>query len=233
MVNRLSRWVPLTGVVYVGLMVAILIGPSSPDTKDTGAKTIAFYQAHHTAAGVQVFLLAYAALFVVMFFASVSSYLRRRGADQLATVVFGGALLQGAGLTLAGGLTLALNDHPARLSQNAAQALNLIASDTFAITLFVGLSISMVAAGIAILRTRAFPTWLGWVTVVIAIGALTAVGAWFAFLATGLWILVVAGLLIARDDAGEPSVTGEPTVLDVPAARTSADAATSKAPTAG
>jgi hypothetical protein len=198
MTNKVARWVPLTGIVYVGAMLGVLLGPSSPDTTASGNTVIAWYEKHHTAVSVQTFLLAYAAVLGVMFFGSLCSYLRQRGAGQLTTVMFGGAVIQAVALGVGAGTSLALNDHTSRLTEGSAQTLNLINSDGFAILLFSGLSLTMLTAGIAILHTRALPVWLGWVTVVIGIGALTGVGSWFAFMATGLWILGVATVLIVQ-----------------------------------
>lgn len=222
--NKLTRWVPLTGILYVGVMITALTAPSSPDPQASGATVISWYEKHHTAVAVQTYLLAYAAVLGVMFFGSLCNYLRERGAGQLTTVIFGGAVISSVALGVGAGANLALSDHTSRLSQDAAQALNIISDDGFAILLFAGLALTMLTAGIAILRTRALPTWLGWVTLVIGVAALTGVGSWFAFMASGLWILGVATTMLVQAHKST-----DITIPDVPAARTSADRPTKAA----
>jgi uncharacterized protein involved in cysteine biosynthesis len=54
------------------------------------------------------------------------------------------------------------------------------------------------ATGAAILRSRLLPAWLGWVSLVLGVLAASLVLAFIAFLATGLWVIVVAIMLWTR-----------------------------------
>src|SRR5947207_2586170 len=98
--NRMRRLAPLAGVVYVGLVVAVLFSPSAPDANQGGAKVIQWYADHHGVARGKEVMLAYAALAAVVYFASLAAYLRRRGADVLATTTIAGGVLASVGLML-------------------------------------------------------------------------------------------------------------------------------------
>jgi hypothetical protein len=60
-----------------------------------------------------------------------------------------------------------------------------------------------VGAGASVLATAALSKWVGWVAIVVGVAALTPLG-FFAFLALGLWILIVSGLVLRRSDAAAP-----------------------------
>jgi hypothetical protein len=161
-----------------------------------------------------VVLLGYAAVFAVIYFVSVASYLRGRGADLLATLTLVGGVLMAVGLGLGAGTSAALGDHTDRLSASAAQALNQVQEDLFFVTLFGGLMLATLAMGIAMLRTKALPKALGIVTVIVGVVAASAVASWFAFMATGPLTIVIAGYLYHR--LGQPPTV---TMPDVPAPR--------------
>jgi hypothetical protein len=214
MAARYARLIPLVGVIYVGLMVSLFTTGSTPDVKASPAKVISFYTTHHSSQQASVYLLAYSGVFVLLFFGVLASFLRRHGETTLATMTFGGAVLYAAGLGIGAGITATLVDHTSGLSASSAQTLNYLSNDAFAIPTFVGLTVTLLAAGVAVLRSKALPTWLGWVTVVIGVAAATGVGSWPALMASGVWTLVVVGFLIRRADTPD-----EIALPDIPAAR--------------
>ena len=57
--------------------------------------------------------------------------------------------------------------------------------------------------GVAILRAKTLPVWLGWVGIVIAVISVTPIG-FFGLLATMAWSLIVSVLLYLR---GAPAAT--------------------------
>jgi hypothetical protein len=71
-------------------------------------------------------------------------------------------VLFAAGGAVTGGASLALADDPGKLDPAAAQTLNVLARD-LAMILYAGLGLLMLAAGLAIVRSRLLPAWLGWV----------------------------------------------------------------------
>ena len=77
----------------------------------------------------------------------------------------------------------------------------------------VGVQLFILSTGLAVVRTGALPKWLGWVAILLGVAGVTPVG-WVAFLATGVWVLIVSVLLALRERAepaaGEPAVGAPP-----------------------
>ena len=127
----------------------------------------------------------------------------------------GATLFAGGGLVFSGA-NFALLDSPRHMTPDTAQTLNFLQSDIGAAGIVVGVSILMWAAGFIILKTRVLPVWLAWVSFLLAVVGLAGPIGFFAFLAMGIWILIVAFLmwrfeqnLPAPEDAIErPSVGG-------------------------
>jgi hypothetical protein len=206
MINRLSRWAPLAGVIYVLLLAGAIFGPSSPDTNASGTTITAFYVKHHTGIKVQAYLLAFAGVFVVCFFVALCTYLRRLGANALATLAFAGSVLMAAGYFIGGAMNVVLTDHTSSLSASSAQTLNLLSNDLPFVTLFAGMFVMMMFAGIAILSTKALPAWMGWVAVVAGLVGTGGPIAWFGLMLGGLWTLV-ASIMLFRRLAAQPTIT--------------------------
>jgi hypothetical protein len=97
------------------------------------------------------------------------------------------------------GLDFALNSAPDALAPAAAQALNVLAL-RLVFPLSLGAFVFGIAAGVAILRSKLLPSWLGWVSIVIAL--LTPI--WILqVLVLYLWAVVVSILLFKRSDLTE------------------------------
>ncbi len=96
------------------------------------------------------------------------------------------------------------------MTPDTAQALNFIASDIGAAAIVIGVSITMWAAGFIILKTKVLPVWMAWVSFVLAVVGLAGPVGFFAFLATGIWILIVAYFMWRF----EQSLPGEDAVED-------------------
>jgi len=206
---RTRRLAPFAGYLMVALLVVMLTTSSdTPDAKASGAKVIAFFSHHKTSMHVQDFLLAYAALAAIVYFTAVANFLRNRGSQILATTTVAGGVLLAAGLCIGAGTNEALVEQPGRMSESAAQALNLIGNDLFGALLFVGLALATASAGVAMLRTKSLPTALGVVTTIVGVAAGTGIVSWFAFMATGPLTLVIAAYVYAR--------SGQPTEITLP-----------------
>jgi hypothetical protein len=150
---------------------------------------------------VSVYLLAYCAVLAVVFFAAMTSYLRRMGANVLARVAFAGSVIVAVGFGVAAGTTAMLTHKSVTLDSGAAQTLNLINNDLPFIALFVGLLLAMIATGVAIIETKALPAWMGWVAIVAGVGSgIGSFVSWIAMLLSGLWILTASVMLYQRQD---------------------------------
>jgi hypothetical protein len=206
---------PLTGIVAVVLVIlAFVIGGETPDFDATGKEVLNFYADNEGSQFAASILLAYGALFLIFFAGALRSVLRRSepGTGGLSAVSFGGGVLMALGMLVFAGLGFTLADGHDKFEPATAQTLNALNGDFF-LPLAVGTSALMLGAGIAILRGGALPRWLGWAAVVIGVLAVTPVG-FFAFLASGLWIIVASVLLLrspaAPTSAATPASPGAP-----------------------
>jgi hypothetical protein len=199
------RWPPLTGVLFVVLIVvSFIVSGETPDADDSGEEVISFYTDEEGSQIASAVIGAYAALFFV-FFASVLRATLRRDEDPpgvLSTISFGGALVFVVGGLIFAGLTFTLADlSDESPDPGAMQALNALNADLF-FPVAVGIGAFLIGSGIAIVRGAALPTWLGWVALVIGVLAVTPLG-FFAFLAGVAWVLVTSIVLaLAREPAG-------------------------------
>jgi hypothetical protein len=208
MSNRLARLAtPVTGVLFVGLALAtILIGSNNtPDSNWSGARVIAFYEAHRHDQRISDVLGAAAFMFLVFFAASLRGYLRRaNAAEGASTLALVGAALFTVGFVLTTGFDYALADVPSHLAPAAAQALNVADNDVWFL-IPVGGCIFSIANGVAILRGAPLPNWLGWVAIVIGVAAFTP-ALFFALFVLLAWILVVSALIYLRSGSTTPAV---------------------------
>lgn len=196
---RRDAFGPLCGVAFVVLLAITFFIGSSPNSNASGAKVIAYYTKHGTAAKVSVVLTDLAVVAGLFFFGYLRDRLRRTDIGlRLAPVAFGGAVLFGAGGCLVSGTTLALSDVPKDLTPAAAQALNVVSNDMPFLMVLVGVSVLTLATGIVILRSRFLPLWVGWLSLVIGVVALLGPLGFFAFLASGIWILILSFMLYRR-----------------------------------
>lgn len=212
MTDRYKRLAPLSGVVFVALMVTMFFLPSSPDTNASGAKVIAFYRHHHNAMYVAAAMLGFAAAALTLYLASVADFLRRCGSTLLATTTALGGGIAAAGLLLGAGAVAAVNDGPQHFTPDVARTLNIVQSDLLWPMALGGLAIATLSMGVSMLRTRALPKALGIMTTIVGVVACSIIGSWFAFLAMGPLTLVIAGYVYQR--LGTPA---QITMPDVPA----------------
>jgi hypothetical protein len=101
-------------------------------------------------------------------------------------------------------LKVALSDVPSHLTPAAAQALNVLQNDANVVLIPAGIAVLTLGYGIAMLRGGLMPTWLGWLSIAIALVSVVAATGpiWpLALLAGGVWVLIVSVVLYRRGDA--------------------------------
>jgi hypothetical protein len=203
--QRSSRWMPLTGVLFVALVIVggpVLVG-STPGARASGSRVIAFYAAHRGRERVGVFVLAFAFLAFLAFAGTIRGRLRAADRpDALTELLLPAAILLVAGQTVNEGVGFALSDAPAQLSPGAAQALNVLSND-LVVTSAVGFLSFGVVAGIAILRGASLPRWLGWISIAIGILFVIPPIEFAGFLLFLIWVAVVS-VVVARRTPGVP-----------------------------
>jgi hypothetical protein len=203
-----SERAPLTGIVAVVLLIlAFVIGGETPDFDASGREVIDFYADNEGSQFASAILVTYGSLFLIFFVGALRSVLRRSepGTGGLSAVAFGGGLLMALGLLVFAGLGFTLADAHDDLEPAAAQTLNALNGDFFQ-PLAVGTAALMLGAGLAILRGGALPRWLGWAAIVIGVLAVTPIG-FFAFLASGIWIVVASVLMLRNPTASASAAT--------------------------
>jgi hypothetical protein len=209
--QRLYVLAPLTGVLFVVLaVVAFIISGETPDTDDSPLKILAFYVKHDTDQVWAGAFLAWATVPLLFFVGTLRSTIRAVEGQiaRLSAVAFAGGIVLAFGALSFAGFTFTLGDiADDGLTPQAAQALNALNSDFF-FPVAVGLGTLMLATGLAIVFSRMLPVWLGWITLLIGIAALTPVG-FFAFLLFLLWTLIVS-VLLWRARAAETSAAAPP-----------------------
>jgi hypothetical protein len=201
MVKNAARAGSLSGVAFVVLVLAAnVVSGSFPDTSASPMTVIDFYRAHRTDEQLGAVLTAVAVVAGLYFFGSLRSYLGRDAdGNHFASIGFAGAILFAVGGCINAGLQWSLADVPSRLTPAAAQALNVLYTDNLATGLFIaGLATLMLFYGIAMVRTRLMPHWLGWLSIALGVVALAGPLAFLVFVATAPWTIIVSILLYRR-----------------------------------
>lgn len=195
------RWVsPLLGLIFVALVViSFALTSSSPSSSSSGLAVISYYLDHRGQQNTSGVLIIVAIPVGLFFFGLLREYLGRVSAARpFATIALAGAAVFAAGGCVAAGTQFALADVPSQLTPSAAQALNVLGNDlSFPMTV-AGVSVMQLGFGIAVLRSRLLPAWLGWLAVVIGVVAAAGPIGFFGFLAAAVWILLTSGMLYER-----------------------------------
>jgi hypothetical protein len=195
---RLSRFVPLAGVGAAVLTFAgyLVIGPNPDSTASTSTIT-AYYAAHHAHVSTAADLLTYSTILFALF--GLAVWARIRG-TALHPIVAGAALL-GTAIATASHLADANawsmlgelgNKHT--ISPGALQTLHISVSAGSTASA-AGLGILLLAVALAGIIARAFPRWLAWSALLLAILQLAPTPGligFFASLALLPWMLATS-----------------------------------------
>jgi hypothetical protein len=203
-----SRWLAWTGPVFgvVFFIVAFVLQGSTPGEKDSAAKVMAYYNSHHDRTMVSVFLTPLGALLIVLFFSYLASLARAHGdvSGPGPTVLVGGAVLWAGGLLLGSVADLTLVSASDHAQAQIAQTANVISNDAW-IPFVAGISVTLVGAGLTLLKTKILPTWLAWVALVVGIVSVLGPGGFAGFF-IGPLFMIVAGIMLAVRKEGAPIV---------------------------
>jgi lysophospholipase L1-like esterase len=191
-----KRLLPLAGIVFVGLFIAAMVlNNSSPDADASAARLFAYYDGHGTREILAAVLLVASTPFLVFFGAALAT---ARGPDEPRTawelVVLAGATLTAGLLQVVGYVHLALVDAPGQdISGDAIRVLATLDGHIVATT---GLGVMMLGAA-GTLLTRAGSRRLAWPALVLGLALFVPLADFFAFVLTGVWILV-ASITLSR-----------------------------------
>lgn len=204
-----ERWAGLAGIAYVALFLVafalgIEVGPSDREILDYYADS-----GHRTSEVVAFFLIAAAALALMLFANGLRSLISRSEGNPapLAALSWAGGITSAA-MVLAGNAVsrataFAAMEDDFQLDPNTRRLFEvagflLLASGAIAAILLV------VAVSVAALRLGVLPRWLGWAGLVAAVLLPLAVG-FIGFLVFWAWVLAVSAALVLNRT---PSMAG-------------------------
>jgi hypothetical protein len=204
MQDRWGRLASLTGVLFAAVVVAAFVSNSSesPEPNASATKVVSYFTSHRSEVEASSILFAVAFLVFVFFAGTLRSHLRRSAsAEGLASLALAGSVLMAVGAGTLSGLEYGLAHELSHFSPTVAQTLSILDNLLF-LPLLIGAFVFGVSAGLAILRGRQLPVWLGWVAIVLAIVAMVPPIGFAALVGFVLWSLVVSVLMYVRGGAG-------------------------------
>ena len=202
--DHLRRWVGLGGLAFVVVLLATVFAtPNGPDTTATAAKVAAF--AHQNRGGL--YLSAYLISLAVLIAGALLWYLRdvvapEHAGRRLANLGFAGGLLFLVGGLFSAGAAFAMADVANHAEPSVLQTLNIFSQDVAnmaggATALLLG------ATSLAILRSRALPSWLAYVGLVLAVASFAI--PMLGLPIVGLWLLLTSVVILLTSRT--PSIT--------------------------
>lgn len=228
--DRYVEYGAATGILFVVLSIVGfgIVIPTPPDLNAPAQDWSSYFLAHHDAVRAGIVVLAVAMFAFIWFLGTLTSLLRiATGTPRLPSIAFAGGILGAASLMVGLGAEAVAAYRPQGVDPLITRALNdiFVLIGVTAIPAFAAL---FAATALVILRTGAFPAWLGWLLAVAAavqpltFGALfTKSGAFAGDGALGLFVPVIISLVAifalsalltawARDATRE----GNPTLTD-------------------
>lgn len=213
--NRLDRWSPLTGLVFVVLVLIggpVLAG-STPTGKASPTSVISFYTDHQGSERASVWVIGFAFI-AYLFFAGVlrSRWRTVAGTEGLSAVVLATATIEVVGQCAGLGVTFALTTGPSALGPQSAQALNLMGNSLLVISAIGNLAFGL-TIGLMILRgTGVVPSWLGWVAIVMGVLFVIPPIEFIGFFVLVLWMCTMSILLLRSHKASSSAPPADQTV---------------------
>ena len=199
------RFVPLLGALFVVLVVlGYLVVGDTPDHHALGSEIRDDYdnETKHQIAAFLVALGAVPLLFFAGYFRAVLKRLQPTGRLS-ANVALAGAVVAATGLAVQSLIHAALAEaaQTPEFSDEALQSLNALDGWSF-YPLVIGLSIFVLASGVALVRGRRFfSPFLAWAAVVLGVLALVPIVGFFAAILSGIWVVIISLMLFARSEA--------------------------------
>jgi hypothetical protein len=205
--RRWERWGPLSGVVFVVLVVlGFVVAGSSPDDNDPGAKITAYLSknSHQSRNIIAFFLLLAAILFLLAFFAALRSRLvdAEGGLGRLGALAFGAGVASTVLLFTAISLfispVLLADDLPRSIPNDPSvyRITQVAGYELWVGSTVLGALVAWATAAV-VLRTRLLPKWFAWFSILVGVVCLAAVF-FIPIFVFWLWIVVTAILLVLR-----------------------------------
>ncbi len=208
MTHEPGRRALLTGAASAVLLVAALgVLGETPSSDESVQHVVAFYSEHASEATSSAMLSALGAVLFLFFVGGLGSVLQRsEGPNASLAAARAGGAVAAVGMLILAGLSFTLGEASAGLEPAAVQTLNAL-NDNFFFPLVGGMAAFLLATGLAMVRSRALPQWLGWLALAVGVAVFTPLGP-VAFLASLAWVLLASIVLAARRTTSSVSAAG-------------------------
>jgi hypothetical protein len=196
---RGSVLLPLTGVLFVVLIVAsFLVGGETPDA-DAPVREVVKYWTDHDSQNMIGSVIEALAAVSLLFFAATLRRTSNRWIDGsiLPSVAFAGGIVAAAGIGVDASIRFAAADVAGDVDPAVLQTFS-AAWANFFFPMVVGIASLILATSLAGWRSRALPKWLAVIGILIFIAFFTPAG-FIAFLVGAVWIIVLSVLLSRRE----------------------------------
>jgi len=203
-----ERLAPLDGIAAVVFWLAgvvVLQWPAhQPPTDASGPRALAFFQDHTGTILLGTFLFLIGSLFFLWFLGLLRTRLvaAEGGGHRLSSIAFAGGVATAISLIFYPAIHAAGAVNNLHLSPDAAQVYLGINTAFFYAAQLSGV-VFLLAFGLVSLSTRAFPAWLAWASLVLALWLAIPPIAWAGLLyAFPLWLIAVSLILWTRSRSG-------------------------------
>jgi hypothetical protein len=204
--EHLRRRVGLGGLVLVVVLLATIFAtPENPDATASPVNVALFAHQHRNG----LYLNAYLTSLAVLIAGAFLWYLREVVAPalpgrRLANLGFAGGLLFLVGGMFSAGTSFAMADVAKHADPNVLQTLNIFSQDVTNIAGGAAAALLLGATSLAILRSRALPSWLAYVGLVLALASFAI--PMLGFPAVAVWWLLISVVVLVTSK--EPKVSG-------------------------
>jgi hypothetical protein len=206
MLARWQRYEPLAGVVFVVLALVALITAPGEDFMAEPSEVADYYIDNSGRVIVAEIIGGYAIFAFFWFVGAVRNRIRVPETPEggLPALAFGGGIAAATLILVANTATMAgafRADEDGEIDPAVAATLNDISSLIIGIAAPVALAVFVAATGIVSITTGVLPRWLGWLSLLLALGFLLPYISFVFWVPFALWVLAVSVLLYRQ--AGE------------------------------
>lgn len=200
MLVRWQRYEPLAGVVFVVLALVSVITASGEDFMAEPSEVADYYVDNSVRVIVAEIIGGYAIFAFFFFVGAVRNRIRVPQTPEggLPALAFGGGIAAATLILVANAATMAgafRADEDGEIDPAVAATLNDISSLIIGIAAPVALAVFVAATGIVSIATGVLPRWLGWLSLLVALGFLLPSISFVFWVPFALWVLAVSVLL--------------------------------------